>query len=187
MFDQASKAAFFSVCTLLVFVGSIMNFVIGKMSEADWYAVRRIYLEGLATGNASFETNAPEWDAWNGSHLEHSRLVARCDADLIGWAALSRVSVREVYSGVAEVSVYVGENGRGHGVGRALLSELIESSEANGIWTLQASIFRENTASLKLHLDHGFREMGYRERIGKLHGVWRDTILLERRSSKVGF
>ncbi|MFT3744535.1 MAG: GNAT family N-acetyltransferase [Pyrinomonadaceae bacterium] len=163
-----------------------MNFDIVKMADADWLAVRRIYLEGLATGNASFETNAPEWDAWNGSHLVHSRLVARSNADVIGWAALSRVSVREVYRGVAEVSVYVGENGRGQGVGRALLSALVESSEANGIWTLQASIFQENSASLKLHLDHGFREMGYRERIAMHQGVWRDTVLLERRSSKVG-
>ncbi|MEQ1606574.1 MAG: N-acetyltransferase family protein [Pyrinomonadaceae bacterium] len=156
------------------------------MSDSDGDAVLAIYLEGIATGNATFETTAPEWEAWNASHLSHSRLVARSDGQAFGWAALSPVSGRCVYGGVAEVSVYVGEKGRGLGIGRALLEALIKSSEANGIWTLQAGIFRENEASRVLHLTHGFREIGYRERIGKHNGVWRDTILLERRSSVVG-
>lgn len=156
------------------------------MSDSDSEAVLAIYLEGIATGNATFETTTPEWEAWDASHLSHSRLVARSDGRVVGWAALSAVSGRCVYGGVAEVSVYVGESGRGLGIGRALLQALIESSEANGIWTLQAGIFRENDASLAIHLKHGFREIGYRERIGKQNGIWRDTILLERRSGTVG-
>lgn len=146
----------------------------------------RIYLEGIATGNATFETSAPSWEAWSGSHLRHSRFVAERDGEIVGWAAVSGVSDRCIYGGVAEVSVYVGENGRGSGIGSALLAALIESSEANGLWTLQAGVFRENDASRSIHLKHGFREIGFRERVGKHHGVWRDTVLLERRSSAVG-
>jgi phosphinothricin acetyltransferase len=163
-----------------------MNFEIEKMSDEDGGAVLAIYLEGIATGNATFETTAPEWEVWDTSHLSHSRLVARSDGQVLGWAALSAVSGRCVYGGVAEVSVYVGEKGRGLGIGRALLQALINSSEANGIWTLQAGIFRENESSLAIHLKHGFREIGFRERVGKQNGIWRDTILLERRSSIVG-
>lgn len=163
-----------------------MNFEIEKMSDFDGEAVLAIYREGIATGNATFETTPPEWEVWKASHLSHSRLVARSGSNIVGWAALSAVSGRCVYGGVAEVSVYVGEKGRGHGIGRALLQALIKSSEANGIWTLQAGIFRENDASRTLHLKLGFREIGYRERIGKHNGVWRDTILLERRSETVG-
>lgn len=163
-----------------------MQFTIDTMQVSDWEQVRAIYLEGMATGNATFETDAPDWDAWNAAHLPFGRLVARADHSVIGWAALSAVSSRCVYAGVAEVSVYVGASARGQGVGRALLPRLIEESERNGIWTLQAGILRENTASLALHTGCGFREVGRRERLGKLHGVWRDVVLLERRSCAVG-
>jgi len=156
------------------------------MHDADGVAVLEIYRQGLMTGNATFETTVPTWEDWNRGHLKHSRLVARDGSSILGWAALSPVSGRCVYGGVAEVSVYVGESGRGKGVGTALLVGLIASSEREGIWTLQAGIFPENEASIKLHLNHNFREVGRRERIGKMNGVWRDTVLLERRSEVVG-
>jgi phosphinothricin acetyltransferase len=152
----------------------------------DWGQVRAIYLEGIATGHATFEIDAPTWEKWDAGHLREARLVAREEETILGWAALSRVSDRCVYGGVAEVSVYVGARGRGRGVGRALLEALVEASEQNGIWTLQAGVFPENVASIKLHLSCGFREVGRRERIGQLNGVWRDTLLLERRSRSVG-
>ncbi|HEV7903031.1 MAG TPA: GNAT family N-acetyltransferase [Pyrinomonadaceae bacterium] len=164
-----------------------MNYVVADMTPEDWEAVRSIYLEGIATGVATFETGAPTWEKWDAGHLRKMRLVARdAEGELLGWAALSPVSDRCVYGGVAEVSVYVGARGRGRGVGRALLESLVEASERNGIWTLQAGVFPENVASVKLHLSCGFREVGRRERIGKLNGVWRDTLLLERRSRSVG-
>lgn len=163
-----------------------MDYQIESMRDDDWEEVREIYLEGLVTGNATFETSAPGWEDWNNGHLIHSRLVARHQPNILGWAALSPVSKRQVYQGVAEVSVYVGENGRGKGLGKALLKALIESSEENGIWTLQASIFPENAASIKLHLQNGFREVGRRERIAQLAGIWRNTVILERRSRLVG-
>jgi len=163
-----------------------MQFIIDSMQVSDWEQVRAIYLEGIATGNATFETNAPDWDAWNAAHLPFGRLVARADHAVIGWAALSPVSSRGVYAGVAEVSIYIGAVARGQGVGRALLPRLIEESEHWGIWTLQAGILAENTASLALHQGCGFREVGRREKPGKLHGVWRDVVLLERRSHTVG-
>lgn len=163
-----------------------MNFVIEEMREADWEQVRLIYLEGIATGDATFETEAPAWEMWTQGHLPHSRLVARSLGGIKGWAALSPVSNRCVYGGVAEVSVYVAARHRGEGLGRALLEALVNSSERNGIWTLQAGIFPENTSSLLLHMRCGFREVGRRERIGKMNGVWRDTLLLERRSKIVG-
>ncbi len=163
-----------------------MNYVVEEMRPEDWQEVRSIYLEGIRTGMATFETDAPAWEKWDASHLRKARLVARAGGRVLGWAALSRVSDRCVYGGVAEVSVYVGEHGRGRGVGRALLEALVEASEREGIWTLQAGIFPENEASVKLHLRCGFREVGRRERIGKLNGVWRDTLLLERRSRTVG-
>ncbi|HLL77617.1 MAG TPA: GNAT family N-acetyltransferase [Pyrinomonadaceae bacterium] len=166
--------------------GTRMNYVVDEMGAEDWGRVRSIYLEGIATGHATFETDAPTWEAWDAAHLKRPRLVARAGDEVLGWAALSPVSGRRVYGGVAEVSVYVGERGRGRGVGRALLEALIVESERGGIWTLQAGIFPENTASVKLHLRCGFREVGRRERIGKLNGVWRDTLLLERRSKTVG-
>lgn len=162
------------------------NVIIEPMQSGDWAQVRAIYLEGIATGNATFETDAPTWEAWDKSHLSFGRLVARSGLNIAGWASLSPVSNRCVYGGVAEVSVYVGTVHRHKGLGRALLEELINHAEKNGIWTLQAGVFPENGATIALHRRCGFREVGRRERIGKLHGVWRDTILLERRSSFVG-
>ncbi|HEX8141020.1 MAG TPA: GNAT family N-acetyltransferase [Pyrinomonadaceae bacterium] len=162
------------------------RFVIDEMSGADWEQVRLIYLEGIATGHATFESEAPGWEKWNASHLPHSRLVARQDDVIKGWAALSPVSNRCVYGGVAETSVYVGAGHRGLGLGRALLEALVSSSERNGIWTLQAGIFPENSSSVALHLRCGFREVGRRERIGRMQSKWRDTLLLERRSKVVG-
>lgn len=166
--------------------GEGRGFLLEPMRDEDWPAVRRIYLEGIATGLATFETEAPEWERWNADHLEACRIVARSDGEVIGWAALSPVSKRRVYRGVAEVSVYLAAKARGRGVGRALLEALIIASEREGIWTLQASIFPENEASLRLHLGCGFREVGRRERIGELDGRWRDTLLLERRSRRIG-
>ena len=164
---------------------SLVNLEIEEMTPADWEAVRAIYLEGIATGNATFENEAPDYPTWNRNHLSVARLVARSNSAVVGWAALSPVSKRRVYAGVAEVSVYVSESARGMGVGRALLRSLIHESEQNGIWTLQAGIFPENSASIALHEACGFRTVGRRERIGALNGIWRDVILLERRSSTV--
>lgn len=159
---------------------------IQSLQREHWYHVRSIYLEGIATDQATFQQTAPEWEEWDDGHLPHSRLVAVLEGELVGWAALSPVSRRPHYAGVAEVSVYVGEAARGKRIGSVLLAELIRSSEAAGIWTLQSSIFPENTASVRLHERHGFRLMGRRERIAQQHGVWRDTIIMERRSKTVG-
>ena len=156
------------------------------MHPLDWEQVRSIYLEGIATGDATFETDAPAWEIWNASHLDSGRLVARRGDAILGWAALTRVSGRCVYAGVAEVSVYVAAAARGDGVGRGLLEKLIQESESSGIWTLQAGIFPENDASIAIHRHCGFREVGRRERLGKLKGVWRDVMLMERRSQIVG-
>ncbi len=156
------------------------------MRPEDWPAVRTIYEQGIATGNATFETSAPEWAQWDAKHLADCRLVARLGEDVVGWAALSAVSDRCVYAGVAEVSVYVAEAAWGQGVGRALLQTLVEASEQAGIWTLQAGVFPENTASLRLHERCGFRIVGRRQRLGQMHGVWRDVLLLERRSHSIG-
>ena len=154
---------------------------------AHWPAVRAIYEAGIATGNATFETQAPTWEAWDKGHLAHSRLVAQAaDEAVMGWAALSPVSGRCVYGGVAEISVYIAAEARRQGVGRQLLQVLIQESEANGIWTLQAGTFEENTASIGLHTQAGFRIVGHRERIGQHHGVWRNTVQMERRSPTVG-
>ena len=161
------------------------------MTAAHWPAVKAIYEQGLATGNATFQTEAPTWEEWDRGHLAPGRLVA-VDAgygntgQVLGWAALSPVSGRCVYGGVAEVSVYVAGAARGRGVGRQLLAALVTESEAHGLWMLQASIFPENTTSISIHAGAGFRTVGYRERIGQLHGVWRNTVLLERRSAVVG-
>lgn len=160
--------------------------LIQPMQPKDWPRVRQIYLEGIATGHATFETEAPSWERWDAAHLPFARMVARHAEIIAGWAALSPISQRCVYGGVAEVSVYLSSDYRGIGLGKRLLAALIEESERNGIWTLQAGIFPENGASIRLHLAWGFREVGRRERVGKLNGVWRDTILLERRSQKVG-
>jgi L-amino acid N-acyltransferase YncA len=163
-----------------------MNYIIDSMRSDDWEQVSAIYQEGIATGHATFETNAPNWEQWDVGHLAVCRLVARDGAKILGWAALSAVSRRQVYAGVAEVSVYIGTESRGQGVGDKLMAALVAASEEHGIWTLQASIFPENQASVALHLKHGFRELGRRKRIAKLHGVWRDTVVLERRSRAVG-
>lgn len=164
-----------------------MRINIREMVRDDWASVRTIYAEGLSTGHATFETVVPEWDAWDANHLSFARLVAIDDHDtVLGWAALSAVSRRDVYRGVAEVSVYVAAGSRGQGVGKRLLSELITASEKNGIWTLQASIFPENDSSVQLHRNCGFREVGAREAIAQRDGVWRNTVLLERRSKRVG-
>jgi L-amino acid N-acyltransferase YncA len=165
-----------------------VNYQIDVMRDEDWEQVRAIYLEGIATGQATFETDAPSWEHWDAAHLRECRLVARSGDGhaVVGWAALSPVSDRCVYAGVAEVSVYVGEKGRGQGTGRALLAALVEASEKCGIWTLQAGVFPENTASIRLHLNCGFREVGRRERLGRMDGAWRDVMLLERRSNVVG-
>lgn len=159
---------------------------IRPLTAADWLVVRSIYLDGIATGQASFETKAPTWERWDRVHLPAPRLVAFSKEIIVGWAALSPVSTRAVYAGVAEVSVYIARGWHSHGIGRELLETLVNESERNGIWTLQASVFPENTASISLHKSCGFYEVGTRARIGKLNGVWRDTILLERRSKKVG-
>ena len=160
--------------------------VIDKLDRGDWEQVRAIYLEGIQTGQATFETEAPDWERWDSIHLRECRLTARADERVIGWAALSPVSSRRVYAGVAEVSVYVAGRFRGRRIGHALLRALVICSEQHGIWTLQAGILPENRSSLALHESCGFREVGRRERIGRLHGTWRDVILLERRSKMVG-
>jgi L-amino acid N-acyltransferase YncA len=151
----------------------------------DWQEVARIFEDGIRTANATFETEAPSWEEWDAAHGEH-RLVAELDGETAGWAALSPVSERCCYAGVAEVSVYVAASARGRGVGRELLEELIRRSEGAGIWTLQAGIFPENKASVRLHLVCGFRLVGVRERLGELNGIWRDVLLLERRSEVTG-
>jgi phosphinothricin acetyltransferase len=163
-----------------------MGWLIEELRERHWPGARAVYLEGVATGDATFETGAPGWEVWDASHLPFARLVALSGGRVAGFAALSPVSRREVYAGVAEVSVYVGREFRGAGAGRALLEALVAASERGGVWTLQAGIFPENVASLALHRACGFREVGRRERIGKLQGRWRDTLLLERRSRLVG-
>lgn len=163
-----------------------MDFIIHPMQQEDAEQALAIYAEGIVTGQATFETNAPTWEQWDAGHLAVCRLVARNKETVLGWAALSAVSRRQVYAGVAEVSIYISELARGRGVGNALMAALVQASEANGFWTLQSAVFPENRASISLHLKHGFREMGRRERIAKLHGVWRDTVLLERRSRIVG-
>jgi L-amino acid N-acyltransferase YncA len=160
--------------------------VVQPLEESHYEVVVQIYREGIATGNATLQTETPDWPTWHAGHILHSRLVAFSQGEVAGWAALTPVSGRCVYRGVAEVSVYIGEKYRGRGVGKLLLEELIRASEENGIWTLQAGIFKENKASLALHLKSGFREVGIREKIGQLNGTWRDVYLLERRSSVVG-
>ncbi len=168
-----------------------MEYRIDTLVPEDWPQVRTIYLEGIATGYATFEPGAPEWETWDSSHVAEPRLVARTNDRVAAWAALSRVSPRKIYAGVAEVSIYVGAKYRRKGIGDVLLAALIEASEKNGFWTLQAGIFPENTASIDLHKKHGFRVLGTREKVGKmafgeLQGKWRDVILMERRSKVVG-
>ena len=154
-----------------------------EMRPDDWPACARIYEEGLDVG--TFEDEVPSWEEWDASHLAAHRFAAERDGRVVGWVALLPVSSRECYSGVAEVSLYVSEEARSQGVGRELLTAAIESAERGGIWTLQTSVFPENEASLRLLRRFGFREVGRRERIGRLHGVWRDTVLVERRSEVI--
>ena len=161
---------------------------IRQMQTEDWEAVSAIYLEGIQTKVATFQTEVPTWDIWDTGHIKVCRLVAVNETgSVMGWAALSGVSSRCVYGGVAELSVYVGEGFRGKGIGKVLLERIIEESEKEGYWTLQAGIFANNFGSINLHLSAGFRKVGIRERIAKTQsGIWQDTVLLERRSNKVG-
>ena len=156
-----------------------------ELTAPDWPRVCAIYLEGILSGNATFETEPPSWDQWDRSHLAFGRLVARNENGICGWAALSPVSLRKCYAGVAEVSLYVEASARGQGIGTALLREVIRVSECHGIWTLQGSVFPENVASWRMCAANGFRQVGRRKHIAKLNGLWRDTILLERRSDRV--
>lgn len=156
------------------------------MTEQHWSAVRDIYIEGIRTGNATFERSAPEWEQWNAAHLQTCRLVALAGNEVVGWAALSPVSGRCVYAGVAEVSVYVAERARSQKLGSRLLAALVKASEEQGIWTLQAGIFPENTGSIAIHKRCGFRVVGTREKLGSMHGRWRDVVLMERRSAVAG-
>lgn len=157
-----------------------------SIQEQHYPEISRIYLEGIATGNATFQTEAPSWADWDKSHLTACRIILTDNDKILGWAALTPVSSRCVYAGVAEVSVYVDAEQRGKGIGKKLLLDLIRQSEAAGIWTLQSGIFPENTASIKTHEACGFRMIGYREKIGNMNGVWRDNVIMERRSKVVG-
>jgi L-amino acid N-acyltransferase YncA len=159
---------------------------IEPLLSKDWDAVRSIYLQGIRTGDATFEQDAPEWKDWDASHLAACRIVARSGQRVVGWAALSVVSKRHVYRGVAEVSVYVEEAARGRGIGALLLTGLVSRSEKEGIWTLQAGIFPENIASVQLHQRAGFRVVGTRAKLGLMGDRWRNVLLMERRSTIVG-
>jgi len=159
--------------------------LVDELTAGDWPAVSAIYADGIAMRNATFETAVPSWAEWERAHMDGYRLVGRVDGEVVGWAALSRVSDRQCYRGVAEDSVYVRNGQHGQGVGRALLSALVSRAEAAGLWTIQAGVFPENLASLKLHVACDFRVVGVRERIGQLDGAWRDVVLLERRSKEI--
>jgi L-amino acid N-acyltransferase YncA len=161
------------------------NVVLSKMDHNHWPAVKEIYEAGIASGMATFETEIPQWSEWDSTHLKSCRIVALCDDQVAGWAALRPFSQRSVYRGVAEVTIYVALRYQGQGIGKQLLKKLIKESESAGIWTLQAGIFPGNKSSINLHKSMGFREVGYREKIGQLNGHWRDVILLERRSQCV--
>ena len=162
------------------------DITITPMLPEDWPSVQRIYAEGIATGNATFETDVPDWQTWDGNHRSECRLVARIGDSVVAFAALSPVSARACYAGVAEHSIYVDEAYRGKGIGKLLLAAFVAESEASGFWTLQSSIFPENLSSIAIHLACGFRIMGRRKRVAMLHGVWRDTVIVERRSGMVG-
>ncbi len=156
------------------------------MTADNWTSVAEIYRQGIETGNATFQQEIPTFEDWDTAHLKNCRIVCFIEDEVAGWAALTPISGRCVYAGVAEVSVYVADKFRGRKVGFQLLKQLIDESEKENLWTLQAGIFPENTASISIHEKLGFRKVGYRERIGKMKGTWRDTILLERRSDKNG-
>ena len=160
--------------------------IIRNMQATDWEEVSRIYAEGIQTGFATFEQQVPTYESWDSAHVESCRLVAEAEKAILGWAALSPVSSRCVYGGVAEVSVYIGKDSRGKGVGKALLKQLVTASEEAGFWTIQSGIFPENEASIGLHEKVGFRFIGRRERVAKSHGVWKDNLLFEKRSETIG-
>jgi L-amino acid N-acyltransferase YncA len=160
--------------------------MIREMRDDDGARVLEIYRMGLETRNSTFETNVPAWDDWNTKHLRHSRYVYEENGCVLGWVALSPVSVRKVYEGVNEVSIYIDAHYLGRGIGSLLMEKVVESSERNGVWTLCSGIMAENTASIKLHEKFGFRVLGTRERIAQLDGKWRNTVLMERRSKIVG-
>lgn len=163
------------------------NYVIEEMKPEYWPQVSAIYLSGIQTGIATFQSDVPSWEEWDRSHCASCRLVARSGDEILGWAAITPVSSRCVYAGVGEVSIYVSDAHKGKGVGTALLNELVVQSEQNGFWTLQAGIIRENIASSELHKKCGFRELGIRERLGRMpNGTWHDVVLMERRSQTVG-
>ncbi len=163
-----------------------MNIDIRLMTNQDWPFIRLIYLEGIATGNSTFEKEVTnEWQSWSQQHLPIGRYVAEMKQKILGWAMLSPISNRCVHQGVAEVSIYVAEEGRGKKIGSALLAKTVQEAEKNGLWTLQSQIFPENTASIVLHQKFGFREVGYREKIGRLNGKWRNVVLMERRSPNI--
>ena len=157
-----------------------------SLLPTHWEAVKQIYEEGISTGNATFQTTAPTWEEWDATHSVKPRLIVIENDEISGWAAITPVSGRCVYAGVGEVSVYVSAASRGKGIGKNLLQALIEESEKENFWTLQAGIFPENISSLAIHEACGFRVIGTRERIGKMNGAWRDTVLLERRSTTIG-
>jgi len=163
-----------------------MNIIIRSMEPSDWLAVADIYKQGIETGNATFQQSIPTWEEWNAAHVLNCRLVAETDNMIAGWAALSLVSARAVYSGVAEVSVYVGNKYKGQHIGTTLLESIISESERCGFWTLQSGIFPENIASIAIHKKTGFREIGYREKVANLKNVWKNTVLFERRSTVTG-
>ena len=164
-----------------------MNYTIEKMKDSDWDEVSKIYLEGINTGIATFQNSIPNFDEWNNGHIKSCRLVAKSDGKVRGFAALSATSSRCVYSGVAEVSIYIGENYRGVGIGKSLFTALIKLSEEHNFWTLQSGIIKDNKGSIELHKKCGFRELGIREKIAKMdNGKWHDVILMERRSKLVG-
>lgn len=159
---------------------------IRPMKTEDWASVSKIYEEGIATGFATFETNIPNYEVWDNAHLKACRIVTIKAGEVAGWAALSPVSSRCVYGGVAEVSVYIGKDYWGLGIGKLLMENLISQSEKENLWTLQSGIFPENIGSIKLHEKVGFRYIGKRERVGKLKGIWKDNLLFERRSTAIG-
>ena len=168
-------------------IGSNTTLEIKPLVQDHWKRVKEIYENGIATGHATFQLEAPaNWEQWDGGHLAHSRFVAVIGEEVVGWVALSPTSARACYKGVCEVSIYVDSDSRGKGVGNLLMAAVIESSESNGVWSLYSSTFPENEASIFLQKKFGFREIGYKEKVAQLNGVWRNTVLLERRSEIVG-
>ncbi|SIT98199.1 phosphinothricin acetyltransferase [Epilithonimonas bovis DSM 19482] len=159
---------------------------IRPITKDNFPEVVEVYKQGLATNIATFQNDLPQWEDWNKGHLDFCRISIYENNKMLGWTALTPVSSRCVYAGVAEVSVYIAQNERGKGIGKILLNELIKQSEANGIWTLQSGIFSENQSSIRLHEKCGFRMVGFREKIGKKNGIWKDNILMEHRSKNIG-